>query len=168
MNHGRLLILILIVFGVATIIYWWMIHYPSDSGLSIIVPVHLDRKNQPPWLLENLRKEGEMVQEGGINTKKEYKIEASNPRGQRRGDLYRALIWREVALLRVSLIFSLMSTFNIKFRDVDFGRWLRQLTTKEYDIKATGWARTVSGMQSLLSVYLVALLLVTYFGRPFE
>jgi len=61
-----------------------------------------------------------------------------------------------------------MSTFNIKFRDVGFGRWLRQLTTKEYDINAVGLTWIVAGLQALLSVYLVALLLITYFGRPFE
>lgn len=33
---------------------------------------------------------------------------------------------------------------------------------------ATGWARTVSGIQSLLSVYLLAIWALTYFGRPFE
>ena len=39
---------------------------------------------------------------------------------------------------------------------------------KFYDIKAVGWARTVSGVQSLVSIYLIALWLLTYFGQPFE
>jgi hypothetical protein len=38
----------------------------------------------------------------------------------------------------------------------------------EYMLRATGWVRTVSGTQSLLSVYLLALWVLTYFGRPFE
>ena len=46
-------------------------------------------------------------------------------------------------------------------------RWLRLLTKREYDLKAVGWARTVSGFQSLLSVYLIALWVLSYFGRPF-
>src|SRR5581483_8151270 len=74
---------------------------------------------------------------------------------------------REWRVLRAAMFFSLMSTFNIGFRDINFGRWLRLLTKREYDLKAVGWARTVSGFQSLLSVYLIALWVLTYFGRPF-
>jgi len=72
--------------------------------------------------------------------------------------------WR---VLRAAMFFSLMSAFNIGFRDINFGRWLRLLTRREYDLKAVGWARTASGFQSLLSVYLIALWVLTYFGRPF-
>jgi hypothetical protein len=61
-----------------------------------------------------------------------------------------------------------MSAFNIGFRDINFGRWLRLLPRSEYDLKAKGWARTVAGLQSLFSVYLIALWVLTYFGRPFE
>jgi hypothetical protein len=74
---------------------------------------------------------------------------------------------REWRVLRAAMFFSLMSAFNIGFRDINFGRWLRLLTKREYDLKAVGWARTVSGFQSLLSVYLIALWVLTYFGRPF-
>jgi hypothetical protein len=70
-------------------------------------------------------------------------------------------------VLRAAMFFSLMSAFNIGFRDINFGRWVRILTKCEYDLKAVGWARTVSGFQSLLSVYLIALWVLTYFGRPF-
>src|SRR5271157_5372833 len=74
---------------------------------------------------------------------------------------------REWRVLRAAMFFSLMSAFNIGFRDINFGRWLRLLTKREYDLKAVGWARTVSGFQSLLSVYLIALWVLSYFGRPF-
>jgi len=74
---------------------------------------------------------------------------------------------REWRVLRAAMFFSLMSAFNIGFRHINFGRWLRLLTRREYDLKAVGWARTVSGFQSLLSVYLIALWVLSYFGRPF-
>lgn len=74
---------------------------------------------------------------------------------------------REWRVLRTAMFFSLMSAFNIGFRDINFGQWLRKLTKREYDLKAVGWARTVSGFQSLLSVYLIALWVLSYFGRPF-
>ncbi len=66
------------------------------------------------------------------------------------------------------MLFSLMTTFNNGFGDINFERWLRLLTKREYDIKAVGWARTVAGFQSLISVYLIALWVLTYFGRPLE
>ena len=46
-----------------------------------------------------------------------------------------------------------MSTFNIGFQNIDFGRWLLLLTRQEFDIKAVGWVRVVSGWQSLISMY---------------
>lgn len=61
-----------------------------------------------------------------------------------------------------------MSAFNIGFWDINFGRWLRLLPRTEYDLKAKGWVRTVAGLQALISVYLIALWVLTYFGRPFE
>jgi hypothetical protein len=80
----------------------------------------------------------------------------------------RSRVLQELRLLRTAMFFSLMSAFNIGFRDINFGRWLRLLTKREYDIKAVGWARPVSGLQSLISVYFIALWVLTYFGRPFE
>ncbi|PWT92227.1 MAG: hypothetical protein C5B55_06780 [Blastocatellia bacterium] len=74
---------------------------------------------------------------------------------------------REWLVLRASMFFSLMSTFNIGFRDINFGRWLRLLTRQEFDIKAVGWARVIAGWQSLISVFLIALWVLSYFGRPF-
>ena len=35
-------------------------------------------------------------------------------------------------------------------------------------LRAKGWVRVVSGVQSLISVYLIAMWVLTYFGRPFE
>ena len=69
---------------------------------------------------------------------------------------------------RLALLFSVMSAFNIGFRDFDFGRWIRNITKNEYDLRALHWARTVSGIQALISVFLFALFLLTYFGRPFN
>jgi uncharacterized protein YjbI with pentapeptide repeats len=75
--------------------------------------------------------------------------------------------WRKFSLLRTAMFFSLMSAFNIGFREINFGRWLRLLTREEFDITAVGWARVVSGWQSLISVLLIALWVLTYFSRPF-
>ena len=168
MNPGRVFITILFIFLVSTVLYWGLIHFSKHSGLSIIVPAPGASNNKPPWLQADLNDEGHEIHEGGFVTKKGFTVQPRELHQFVNLAYCRQWIRRERALLWVSFVFSLMSTFNIKFRDVDFGRWLRQLTTTEYDIKAIGVARTISGIQALLSVYFIALLLVTYFGRPFE
>jgi hypothetical protein len=79
--------------------------------------------------------------------------------------------WRlmdEFRLFRTSLYFSLLSTFHIGWREFNVGSWMARMQPREYTLRATGWVRMVSGIQSLLSVYLLALWILTYFGRPFE
>jgi uncharacterized protein YjbI with pentapeptide repeats len=70
--------------------------------------------------------------------------------------------------LGTALYFSLLSAFSIGFREINVGSWISRLQSREYTLRATGWLRCVAGIQSLLSVYLVALWILTYFGRPFE
>jgi len=70
--------------------------------------------------------------------------------------------------LWVAFYFSLLSAFSIGWRELNVGTWLSRLQPREYTLRATGWVRVVAGVQSLLSVYLVALWALTYFGNPFE
>ena len=81
--------------------------------------------------------------------------------------------WRErlrgeFRLLCTSLYFSVLSAFHLGWRELNVGTWIARMQPREYVLRATGWVRTVSGLQSLLSVYLLALWVLTYFGRPFE
>jgi Pentapeptide repeats (8 copies) len=68
----------------------------------------------------------------------------------------------------LALLFSLLSAFQIGWRELNVGNWITRLQPREYTLRATGWVRVVAGVQSLLSVYLLALWALTYFGRPFE
>ena len=65
------------------------------------------------------------------------------------------------------MYFSLLSTFHFGWRQLNVGNWLVRLQQREYTLRATGWVRTVAGFQSLISLYLVALALLTYFGDLF-
>lgn len=67
-----------------------------------------------------------------------------------------------------ALFFSVLSAFHIGWRELNVGSWIARLNPYEFTLKGTGWVRTVSGIQSLISVYLLALAVLTYFGRPFE
>jgi hypothetical protein len=68
----------------------------------------------------------------------------------------------------MGLFFSLISAFSTGYKDLDVGRWIERIKFKETTLRATGWVRSISGVQSLVSFYLLVLWLLTYFGRPFE
>lgn len=68
----------------------------------------------------------------------------------------------------VAFYFSLLSAFHFGWKDLNVGSWIHRMQTKEYTLRATGWVRTVAGVQSLISVYLIAIWVLTYFGRPFD
>jgi uncharacterized protein YjbI with pentapeptide repeats len=66
------------------------------------------------------------------------------------------------------MFFSLANAFNLGYREFNIGQWLRMLTKRQYDVKAVGWVRSLAGLQSLVSIYLFALWILTYFGHPFD
>jgi hypothetical protein len=82
-----------------------------------------------------------------------------------RNDFVHAKGWRNA--LPTAAYFSLISAVNIGFKDFTPGEWIR-LQTREYSLEAVGWVRIVAGAQALLSVYLLAMWVLTQFGQPFE
>jgi Pentapeptide repeats (8 copies) len=78
------------------------------------------------------------------------------------------VLLRGVCLPLIGLYFSFLSAFSLGWRELNVGTWIARVQSREYVLRATGWVRTVAGIQSLLSVYLLALWVLTYFGRPFE
>ena len=72
--------------------------------------------------------------------------------------------WR---LLRLAMWFSLMCAFRVGFREIDIGQWLSRLQPRQYILGARGWCRSIAGLQSLISVYLLALSILCLVGRPF-
>jgi nitric oxide reductase large subunit len=65
-------------------------------------------------------------------------------------------------------LFSFISIIDLGFESLDFGRWVRNLFWKEYDLKAEGWLRMVSGLQSLVGLGLLALCILSLLGKHFE
>jgi uncharacterized protein YjbI with pentapeptide repeats len=73
-----------------------------------------------------------------------------------------------ISVFLLALYFSLLSATRIGWHELNVGTWITRIQPREYSLRATGWVRVVSGVQSLISVYLVALTILTYFGTPFE
>lgn len=73
-----------------------------------------------------------------------------------------------LSAVKTGFFFSILSAFSIGWREINVRMWIVRLQQQEYILRATGWVRTVSGFQSLISVYLLALWILTYFGRLFE
>jgi uncharacterized protein YjbI with pentapeptide repeats len=77
------------------------------------------------------------------------------------------VVW-EISFLKAVILFSLISVIDLGFEGFDFGRWVRMLFFTEYDLKARGWLRFVSGLQSLIGLGLLALALLSFFGHQFD
>ncbi len=65
------------------------------------------------------------------------------------------------------LYFSLINALHIGWRDLNVGSWLLRMQPRKFILEGTGWVRTLSGIQSVISIYLIALAVLSYFGRPF-
>ena len=79
------------------------------------------------------------------------------------------VLHEELRLMRIAFHLSMLSAFRVGVQRWDIGMWIRQLQIQEYELIATkGWLRRLCGLQSLLSIYLVALWAITQFGHPFE
>lgn len=64
--------------------------------------------------------------------------------------------------------FSLLSSFRIGWEDFNVSNWINQIQTKEFKLQGYGLVKSLAGIQALVSIYLVLLWILTYFGRPFE
>jgi uncharacterized protein YjbI with pentapeptide repeats len=67
-----------------------------------------------------------------------------------------------------ALYFSIISAFHVGWHEINIGTWISRLNPHEYTLRATGWVRSLSGFQSLVSIFLIALAFLTYYGDPFE
>jgi uncharacterized protein YjbI with pentapeptide repeats len=87
------------------------------------------------------------------------------PAGKEKMEL---LIAKGSATVGWALYFSLLSAFHFGWRDLNPGTWLTRVQPSEFVLRGRGWVRVVSGLQSLVSLYLIAMWILTYFGRPFQ
>jgi Pentapeptide repeats (8 copies) len=75
---------------------------------------------------------------------------------------------RGIARIGWAAYVSLLFAFNIGFREITIGSWISRLQRKPYFVEPLGWVGVAAGIQAILSVYLLAMAILTYFGRPFD
>jgi hypothetical protein len=80
----------------------------------------------------------------------------------------RLMVFKDCRVLRYGFYFSLLSAFNIGWRNFNIGDWIARLQCHPYTLQATGWARRIAGLQSLISLYLLVISVLSYFGQLFE
>jgi len=157
------------IVGVLTVLcalaYWIGMHFPKGGALYLVatgVPIAASNDKQRVFRIA-------IVRSG--NASKTDHPDLDSGRSRRvwaRSKALRRVLRPEVRALGTAFLFSCMSVFSIGFEGLDFRSWIRMLQPREFDIRARGWMRSVSGIQSLLGVALVALSLLSYFGHPFE
>lgn len=142
----RALIIMIYLWLVFAVIYDLFIHFPGRSGIFLV-------KNR-------VRKNAELTSAMRIRPR------VITPTSQWK------YLWRwflsEWRVLRISLFFSATRALHLGYGDLDLGRWLQMLTKREYEIKPKHWSRSFAGLQSLISLYLIVMWLLTEFGNPFD
>ena len=147
MQPERALVIIIYLWLIFAVIYDLFIHFPGRSGIFLVK--NRVRKNMA--LTSAIRIRPRAVPP----TKNKLK----------RAWLFFLSEWR---VFRISLFFSATSALHLGYGGLDFGEWLRMLTKREYQLKPKHWSRSLSGLQSLTSLYLLALWILTEFGNPFD
>ncbi len=83
----------------------------------------------------------------------------------RKVELLPASLWKRFGY---AILFSAQSAFQIGWKDFNVGSWLSKIQSQDFTLVARGWIKTVSGFQSIISMFLLAMWALTYFGRPFQ
>ena len=102
-----------------------------------------------------------------LKESQKYVIATYKGQKKERGSYY----WKKLSLgkkIQIAFLFSLQRALRIGFRELSPNHWLQMLLPPEFEIKSRGWPRFVSGVQSIISVGLIVLTLLSYFSRPFE
>ena len=136
----RPLFIVVWLWSVCVVVYALFMHAPGPSGVYFV--------GTRSWR--------------GMTCSQGLRIRRRRVRLQEKWRIPLTFLREEWRLLRTSMLFSLMSAFNISVEGINFGRWLRMLARREYELKPVGWARTASGLQSILTFCLLALFVLTY------
>jgi hypothetical protein len=146
------------------------VEYGKDPAQALVIILMLGAILTPVYMVPILRSPEPPAKSGGL-----YQVfpanrideTAANPMLADEGMVLRVHEMNAWSAFRSAAYFSLLSAVNIGFQDFTVGDWIQRIQAREYKLQAIGWVRVVSGIQSLLSVYLLAMWVLTQFERPF-
>lgn len=166
---GRCLLLLFALAGLLSPVYLYALARPGGGGLWAIWSADRVHKSEGQADPVRLSFAEPFPPAAEARTEPSY-LAAFRPPPRKPGPLARARrsLGRLLNAWGLALYFSLLSAFHFGWRDLNVGNWIARVQPREYALRPTGWVRVVSGLQSLISVYLVALWVLSYFGRPFE
>jgi len=178
MSPGRTLRIVGIVWILCSSLNYVFIRFSKHSGL-FLIPSRMLQTNESETSADKKQARLRQIQRIGSPMSKEQQPVFARLRRRVKGKSLLS-VWAALGgglhrwlrlkcrLSRAAVFFGLLSAFNIGYREFNLGRWLPSITRREYNLKAVGWVRVVAGWQSLISVYLIAMWFLTYFGRPFD
>lgn len=147
MEPQRALIIMIYLWLIFAVIYDLFIHFPGRSGIFLIKT--------------RLRKSLELTAAIRVRPRQV-------PRTKNKFKYAWLRFLSEWRAFRISLFFSATRALHLGYGGLDFGEWLRMLTKREYQLKPKHWSRSIAGLQSLSSLYLLAIWVLTEFGNPFD
>jgi uncharacterized protein YjbI with pentapeptide repeats len=161
LKPGRALILILLLIVLMTMVYMPVIkNDPSLSWVKVDIPLL-----GPAVIYKDLPRDQRETPLAGTERNPEEPVQW--PTTQAPGRIQPLTEEQLLPALGWAFWFSVRSAFLIGFQQFSVGDWLARLQPNEFTFRASGWVRMASGVQSLLSLYLVAIWALSYFGRPF-
>lgn len=147
MRPERALIIIFYLWLVFAVVYALFIHFPGRSGIFLVK----NRVWKSVTLTAAMRVRPRRI--------------PPTARGWKYAWLWLKSEWR---VSRISLYFSALSALHLGYNDLDLGRWLQMLTKREYELRPKHWSRSLAGLQSLISFYLIVMWALTEFINPFD
>lgn len=76
-------------------------------------------------------------------------------------------IFTQGRIFRIAFYLSLINAFRFGWHEFNIGSWISGLQRHDYTLRPTGWLRTIAGIQSVSSLYLLAVWAITLFSNPF-
>jgi uncharacterized protein YjbI with pentapeptide repeats len=144
LHPGRALWLVVLLWMVFVPVYWCSIQFPPPTQVSGIYRVFL---------------KGAIDESPSSHPIHPPLVEkARTDRVQETG----------VQALRTAAYFSFLSVTNIGFQQFTLSDWIRRVGQQDATLQAVGLVHAVAGFQALMGLYLLAIWVLTYFGRPFQ
>jgi hypothetical protein len=73
----------------------------------------------------------------------------------------------QARIIRIGFYLSFLTAFRFGWHELNVGSWISGLQFHDYELRPSGWLRMIAGIQSVSSLYLLALWAIILFSNPF-